>query len=76
MLGPASEPNLEKPIPNRPIRVNFLRPLPQLTHGKGYSIIYELYSISFGMSLMDILKIYPDQREAFLTALSVSILDF
>ena len=28
------------------------------------------------MSLMDVLKICPDQREAFVTALSISILEF
>ena len=67
---------MDKPIPNRPVRVDFQRPLPQLTRGKGYSIIDELYSISSGMSLMDVLKSCPNQREAFLTALSVSIPDF
>jgi len=50
---------MDKSLSNRPIRVDFQIPLPQITHKKNYSIIDELYTISSGMSLIDVLKSCP-----------------
>jgi len=67
------KPSVKKHFHSHLVRVDFIWTLPQSTQGKYYSIIDELLSNCFSMSLMGILKSCLEQRDYFFITLLILI---